>query len=437
MTTPRRHERAAILSVGDELVLGQALDTNSRWLSERLVAMGVRVAEHATIDDDEPAIADAILRLARRASLVISTGGLGPTADDLTRAALARALAEELVLDEDALRRIEARFRAFGVEMTESNRVQAMRPASAESLPNNNGTAPGLAARLPSSGADIFCLPGPPSEMRPMFEESVAPRLRGPEGFTIRARAIHCFGLAEALLADRLGDLMQRGRNPLVGTNASGGVVTCRFRYEGPEHGANEAMAETERLVREATGPYAFGADGETLPEAVLELLRQRSERLVVVESCTGGLLGAFLTEIAGSSNVMEGGWITYSNEMKHTLVGVDPALIQSHGAVSEPVARAMAKGGLERCERAHHALSITGIAGPGGGSDAKPVGTVCIALASRDGSTPARRFHFAGDRRAVRTRSAMAALAMLRLRLIDEERLPLLWEQGGEQRSA
>jgi len=436
MTTPRRHERAAILSVGDELVLGQSLDTNSQWLSERLVAMSVRVVEHATIDDDEAAIADAIHRLARRATLVISTGGLGPTADDLTRPALARALGEELVIDEAALERIAARFRDFGVEMSESNRVQATRPASAESLRNDNGTAPGLAARMPDTGADVFCLPGPPSEMRPMFEESIAPRLLGPEGFTIRARAIHCFGLAEARLAERLGDLMQRGRNPLVGTNASGGVVTCRFRYEGPEQRADEAMADTERLVREATGAYAFGADGETLAGAVLALLCERAERLVVVESCTGGLLGARFTDTAGSSDAMAGGWITYSNEMKSELVGVDPALIEQHGAVSEPVARAMANGGLERCARAHHTISITGVAGPSGGSREKPVGTVWIGLASRGGSTAARRFHFAGDRRAVRTRSAMAALAMLRLRLIDEERLPLLWEQGGETKS-
>jgi nicotinamide-nucleotide amidase len=440
------HARAAILVVGDELVIGQSLDTNSMWLAERLTAMGLRVQEHRTVVDDLPRVAGAIVALMARHELLIVTGGLGPTRDDLTRDALAEAFGEDLVEDERAVAWLEARLRATGrgsAALDAARRVQARRPRGAECLENPTGTAPGL-HRAHETG-DVFCLPGPPREMRPMFDAEVAPRIRVPEGRVVRTRLVRLCGVPESEAASRLGDLMDRARNPLVGTTASGGLVTVRIRFEGEISAADAAMPEAEAAVESAVGEFAFGADGDTLPEVVLGLLRRRGERLVVVESCTGGTLGAQLTAVPGSSDAFEGGWITYSNAMKRAAVGVPGEIVDGPpGAVSAETVAAMARGALEACARAgigaHHALSISGVAGPGGGSDDKPVGTVWIARASRPvpGRSPAssvgsRRFHIPGDRDDVRERSATTALVMLWRALAGRDSdAPLLWERPG-----
>lgn len=440
MEGPAVHRRAAILSVGDELVLGQTLDTNSRWLAARLAESGVPVVEHVTAPDDAERLAGSLRRLASDADLVVVTGGLGPTLDDLTRQALADVLHEALVEDGAMLEQIRSLFARAGIPMSENNRAQAMRPHSAEGLSNHNGSAPGLRAvvRTGPEPADVFCLPGPPGEMRPMFEAHVRPRLRPAGGRVIRTLALHTFGVAEAALAERLGDLMDRRRNPLVGTTASQGVVTCRVRFEGDAREADRAMADTERLVLAAASPFVYGRDEETLAHAALRELERRSERLVVVESCTGGMLGSLLTEVPGSSVAFLGGWITYSNELKESEAGVPGDLLRARGAVSAEVARAMAERPLLRDAgaAAEHALAITGVAGPGGGSAAKPVGTVFIARASRRRGagaafdTEVRRFLFVGDRSLVRRRSAQCALAMLRFHLIGANVPTLLREQ-------
>lgn len=435
------HDRAAILSIGDELILGQTLDTNSRWLSQRLTELGVRVVEHATIPDDLPRHVAALRRLAAEVPLVISTGGLGPTDDDLTRDALARVLGEGLVEDAGALRDLEALLAARGRAMSSNQRRQAQRPVSARSLPNPMGTAPGLAARLQLSadlGADLYCLPGPPGELRPMFEALVVPALALPPGRAISTRVFPTLGLGESDLAGRLGDLMARDRNPLVGTTASGGIVTVRLRYEGDASRARAELDHTEALIRKAIGPYIFGVGDDTIASAVVGALRRRGERLLVVESCTGGLIGAALTAVPGASVVFTGGWLTYSNEMKIAEVGVAPDMLAAHGAVSEEVARAMAIGALASPEgcRAAHALAVTGVAGPDGGSTAKPVGTVFIARASRapgagDASAEVRRFLFPGDRSEVRSRAVTLALAMLRFHLVGVSAPRLLWQMN------
>lgn len=446
---PETHARAVILSIGDELVLGQSLDTNSRWLSERLVAAGVQPLRHVTVADDVAAIAEELTRAAAEADLVVATGGLGPTMDDLTRAALAQAMDRPLEEDAEALAQIRAWYDGRGRRMPETNRVQALRPAGALCLANENGTAPGLRGAL--GEADVFCLPGPPREMRPMFERFVAPALRA--GRSVRTRLLRSFGLGESRVAEVLGDLMDRKRNPLVGTTASAGVVTVRMRWEGPAGGpareGEERLLETERLVRELLAPAVFtppGGSGEReLSEVVLDLLQLRSERLAVVESCTGGLLGAMITEVAGISAVFTGGWITYTNAMKAGHVGVPETFFPevregAPGAVSSEVAQAMALGALQRARHeigappgADHALAITGIAGPDGGSESKPVGTVWICRASRDGTMDCRRFLFAGGRESVRQWSAVTALGMLRLKLVGED----LSLQGEQERRA
>lgn len=425
------HDACAILSIGDELVLGEKLDTNTMWLSASLADLGAPAIEHATVGDDRAGIASAIRRLAERAPLVIVTGGLGPTADDLTREGLADAMGDELARDEGALGQIEAMFRARGRTMNELNRVQAMRPSRGECLRNDVGTAPGLHGRVDRGDgtfADVFCVPGPPREMRPMFEGLVVPRLRVRERDRVRTKLIRVLGWAESDAASVLkrcegGDLLARTNDPVVGVTASAGELTFRIHAKGEEREAKEKLEWAASRIRAAFGALCVGEDGESAPAATLRLLRERGETLAVVESCTGGLLGATLTDVPGSSDVFLGGWITYTNAMKQGEVNVPGATLAQHGAVSEETARAMALGGLFQ-SAADHAIAISGVAGPGGGSEEKPVGTVWIAHAwSTDESrgVNARRFFFPGDREGVRVRSVRAAMAMLNLRVKGE----------------
>ena len=437
------HGTAAIVSQGDEIVLGQTLDTNSKWLSDRLMELGILPVEHVSLPDDEAAIAGTFQRLADRVDLVICSGGLGPTADDLTRSALARALGEELIEDQVSLEQIRAWFIARGRSMPELNRVQALRPTSSRSIPNQHGTAPGIAARFVRGGraCDVFCLPGPPRELFPMFERHVAPMVEPPRGVTVRTLVLHTIGLGESdvatlLRASAAGDLMARDRNPLVGTTASGGVVSVRLRYRGPlaPADADEELRRVAGLAKDLIGPYVFAEGGtahEALPTAVVNAMREAGRSLAVVESCTAGLLGSMIGDVAGASDVFLGGLITYADHVKHNAARVPAHLLTRHGAVSAEVAAAMAQGGLGATS-ATDCLSITGIAGPGGGSVQKPVGTVWIAHAKQTAAgatTAVRRFSMAGDRRSVREWSARSALAMLWLDLRGSPERPLLRE--------
>ena len=411
------HRTAAILSIGDELTLGQKLDTNSQWLSRRLMDLGVQPVEHATVDDELDRIAGAITRLCASVDLVIVTGGLGPTSDDLTRAAVAKSLGDVLVEDPRALHMIEAWYRSRGRDMPPANRVQAQRPASARILPNRNGTAPGLFAM--ATGATIICLPGPPGEMRPMFERWQSRRLRPPADRVVRTRVLQTFGAGESNIAGMLGTLMDRDRDPLIGTTASTGIVSIRIRSE---NASSEEQAEKEidrdvARLRAILGSLIYSESETPLPEAVLQRLIAARQTLATVESCTGGLLGQMLTSVSGASDAYAGGWVTYSNAMKQSQTGVDPEVIERFGAVSRECAEQMAAGGLAR-SRADHCISITGIAGPGGGSESKPVGTVWIGLASADASPDVRRFLFKGSREQIRLWAANSAMGMLRQRL-------------------
>lgn len=430
------HRTAAILSIGDELALGETVDTNSAWIAQRLTLHGVKPITHVTVDDNLDSIVATMRELAARVDVVISSGGLGPTDDDLTRPALAKAIGDELIEDIDALAFLTKRFRAIGRDLLDANRVQTLRPASGRCLENDRGTAPGLAASLVKDGrsSEFYCLPGPPREMRPMFERSVLPALHPPQDRVVRLRTLHVFGMPESRIPELLGGLMERGRNPVVGTSAQTGYVTCKIRYEGDPTEADAALDGAEAQVRRALDPFVYGAGEETLAFAVSELLRSRGETVATAESCTGGLVAKMLTDLAGSSDIFVGGWATYSNEFKHGSLGVPLEVIEECGAVSEDVARAMAEGALTRSETfgrpATHSLAITGVAGPGGGTAKKPVGTVWIARATRGEDTEARLFRFSDQRDAIRERSALAALGMLRLRLIDRTDVKLLWEQ-------
>ena len=417
--------KAAILSIGDELMLGQTQDTNARWLAGRLADRGVPCVQFRVVPDDLAAQAAALRELAAVAQVVIVTGGLGPTDDDLTREALRVAMgdANPLVLDAPSLEALDRWFTHRGRSMPDINRRQAMRPSGAECLRNDFGTAPGLRGTV--GGSTIVCLPGPPREMEPMFDQFVLPLL--PKQ-AMATGVVHAFGQGESFLAERLGDRMHRERNPLVGTTASGSVVSARVR--GRDAAAEPAAMQAELAAIEALWkPFAFGRGTTTLAGALGAALRERGLTMALAESCTGGLAGSLVTAESGSSAWFLGGLVTYANEAKRDLCGVPEALIAEHGAVSAPVAAALARGVRERL-RADWAASITGVAGPNGGSDAKPVGTVYIGV-SGPGFESVRRFKYPGERAIVRDRAAKTALVLLRLAVAEREHFgaTFIWE--------
>lgn len=412
--------KAVILSIGDELIMGQIVDTNSAWISARLADLGMMTRYHKTVPDDTADVILALKEACGCAELVIVTGGLGPTDDDLTRHALAELLNRPLDLHPPSLERMRAFFKSLGREMPALNRVQAMIPRGVGVLPNDWGTAPGMKARI--GNAQVFFFPGVPREMKGMLERDVLPHYRKNTGHAVAVAALHVFGAGESALAEMLGDLMRRNRNPLVGTTASNWVVTIRIRSEAPTTAlARKHLAGTVKAVETRLGSLIYGRDGETLQGVVGRLVLDRGEKVVTAESCTGGLVGKLLTDEPGSSGFYAGGWVVYSNAMKTRELGVPAVLIERDGAVSESVACALAEGALRR-GGADWALSTTGIAGPEGGSAEKPVGTVWVGLAHRKGDevkVRAERLTLPGPRDTVRDRAAKSVLNMLRLELL------------------
>lgn len=420
------HTTAAILSIGDELTLGQTLDTNSQWLSGELAAVGLDVVEHVTVPDNLALHVAALKRLSTQVDLIISSGGLGPTADDLTRAAVAAAAGDTLVEDAESLVQIEKFYASRKRIMPPINRVQALRPSRGSAIANPNGTAPGLYCRI--GNADCFCAPGPPGELKPMFTNQILPQLQVRKDVTIRTRVMGTVGLGESEIATRLGQLMDRDRNPLVGTTASGGIVSCRLRYQGPldQIAAAALLEAAQQEIASKLAPYVFSTTHNSLAAAVVETLIARKRTLCVVESCTGGLLGAALTEVPGSSEAFVGGFLTYSNDLKSRLVGVPTSTLSSFGAVSPQTAAAMASGG-RAATGADIGVSITGVAGPAGGTPEKPVGTVWISVDMRENEPDIRRFQIPGTRQAVRSWSVTAALSMVWLGLQGRKDVRLL----------
>ncbi|MFH1477514.1 MAG: competence/damage-inducible protein A [Verrucomicrobiota bacterium] len=412
---------AIIISVGDELTLGQVVDTNSAWLSARLAELGVMTRSHLTVPDDQGAIVQAVRSAAELAEWVIITGGLGPTQDDLTRQALAELLDVPLVLHAPSLAKIEQIFKDHGRVITASNRQQAMAPAGAMVLDNPQGTAPGL--RLGVGRALVFAMPGVPVEMKAMFEQHLAPLFAAQAGRTILTRKINTFGIDESMVGEALGELMRRDRNPVVGTTVSAGLVSVRVRSDFPTR--SQAQTELDRavsVVKQKLGTAVFSEGDVSLAAAVGARLHARQQTVATAESCTAGLVAAMLTEVPGSSAWFLGGWVVYANRMKTEALGVSDDLIAREGAVSEPVVRQMAKQALQR-SAADYALALTGVAGPEGGSPEKPVGTVWIGLGKKAaGKThvAAERFLLFGNRSMIRERAAKAALNMLRLELLE-----------------
>jgi nicotinamide-nucleotide amidase len=412
---------AIVISIGDELVLGQTVDTNSSWLSRELATIGIPVARHITVPDDLNAIQSAISNSAQQCDILLINGGLGPTKDDLTREALAHALNVPLDPNPDCLQKLENFFSLRGRPMPRSNRVQAMIPRGAKILDNTAGTAPGIHAQL--HACRLFAMPGVPSEMKIMFQKSVLPILlsaNSESAAVILSRALHTFGVGESTIGERLADLMNRNRNPSVGTTVSSGVVSIRINSRFPSrHQASSELEQTAAQCHELLGDLIYGSDDQTLPSVVAHLLTENEIKTVATaESCTGGLLAKMLTDIPGSSRYFQRGWITYSNQAKTDLLDVSPQLLAKDGAVSESVVLAMADSARQK-SGATFALAISGVAGPDGGTPAKPVGTVCIAFAHPD-HTSTKTYNFPGDRESIRDRSAKMALALLRFHLLN-----------------
>jgi nicotinamide-nucleotide amidase len=409
--------RASILAIGDELLSGQTTDTNSGWLAERLRAIGVEVVDFLTVPDDEGAIIRAFERALDDADVAISTGGLGPTADDLTTACVARVAGLALVLDEASLREIEERFRRLGREMTPNNRKQAMLPAGCEVIPNPWGTAPGSITPVERGGRTqhVLVLPGVPSEMRRMAEATVLPWLEARRpGVRFASRTFSTFGRAEAKLDELLAGVVAPGEARLA-FRAAFPKVQARVTVSGaPDEDLEARLDAIETRVRERLGVSLYAAGDEGMEETVGRLLRERGFTLAVAESCTGGLIGSRITDVPGSSEYFLLGVVSYTNEAKQQLLGVHAETLAAHGAVSIETAEEMAAG-ARRLAGSDLALATTGIAGPGGGTPEKPVGTVCIALAWEGGAW-SRRYQL-GERGREWIKAYTAQLALDRVR--------------------
>lgn len=408
--------RAALLATGTELTRGELINSNAAWLSERLTELGFEVIEHAAVPDDSEQIASTLARFGREVKLVVCTGGLGPTSDDLTAAVAAQVLGVPLVRHTGTLERIEARYQKAGVAMPAINAKQADVPEGARVLDNNVGTAPGFAVRI--GQAESYFLPGPPVEMRHLFETYLVPDLAHRVQRVTHQVHIRVYGQPESAVAMKLASIDKGGADARPG-------VTIGYRAHFPEievkvHArstdeasatalANEVAAQARALI----GKYAYGGRHDSYPAYVAKLLTDAKKKLSLAESCTGGLVGRLLTDPPGSSAYFVFDAVVYSNSAKRNVLGVLGELIEKHGAVSTEVAAAMAEGALEKAGT-DLAVAITGVAGPTGGTADKPVGTVCFALAQRGQKTVAERRQLQGSRERIRMLSAYVALSLI-----------------------
>ncbi len=409
-----------ILCVGDELLRGEILNGNARWLAEQLAGLGLPHHRQEVVGDQRDRLIAAVRAASGRCRVLLTTGGLGPTPDDLTTEAIAAAFDTPLEEVPGVWEAIQARIGASGRAVSPSNRRQALQPRGAALLPNPVGTAPGM-VWSPRPGFTVLTFPGVPSEMRAMWEATAVPWLRSAglcEG-AVLSRQLRFHGIAESALAERMADLIAAA-NPAVAPYAGLGEVRLRITARAADAAAAAALlAPVEAELRARAGHHCFGADDDSLASVVLEGLRRRGHTLAVAESCTGGGLGAALAAVPGASDVFLGGVIAYANAVKEQLLDVSAEVLREHGAVSDPVALAMAEGVRLRTG-SDWGIAVTGGAGPGGGSEARPVGLVHIAVAGPDGNLSAPvRFGAARGRTGIQTLTVAAALDRLRLRLI------------------
>jgi len=406
---------AEIINIGSELLYGDIVNTNAAWLSKQLQELGVTVRYHTVIGDETEDMKDAYARSLRRADWIFVTGGLGPTQDDLSKETLAEVVDRKMLLDSDSEERIRLFFEHIGREMTPNNLRQAYFPMGARIFDNHRGTAPACGVEV--QGCWIFLLPGPPREMRDIFRRHLVPLIERKRTEVIAVRKFHLMGIGESSAEDRVMDLITESQNPVLASYAGGGQVTFRLTGKAKTQEAVEAiMAPVEAVFRERLGPYIYSDSNENLEQQVIRLLNEKKKTIAVSESLTGGMLASVLIDVAGASEVFQQGFVTYSEEAKSETLGVPMELIKEKGVVSEEVAAAMARGAAEKAKTTV-ALSTTGVAGPSGGTEKTPVGTVCLGLYI-DGEVKTRRLVLSGDRTRVRFRAVRTALNWLRLEI-------------------
>jgi nicotinamide-nucleotide amidase len=417
-----------IVTIGTEILLGQLIDTNSAHVARVLADCGVDVYQKHSVGDNAARL-EAMLRGAlERAQGVVTTGGLGPTVDDLTKEAVAAAVGKKLELHEPSVRAIEARLASFGrsIAMSENNRRQAMLPEGAVVFDNPNGTAPGFVATR-GDGKFVACLPGPPNEMRPMLAGRLVPWLQAQYGLqdAIYTRTLHTVGIPESELDNRIETMFRTLENPKIAVLAHGGKVDVKIMAKARDRAAADAaIGPVERELRERIGAGIFGVDDETLEGRLIARLVARGATIGTAESITGGALADAIVRAPGASSAFLGGIVAYDNAVKRSLLGVEEALLLEHGAVSEPVAIAMARGACAALGTTV-GVATTGIAGPTGATDGKPVGLTYIAVAGSDGTCEVRRYTFPGGRDDVRRRATLAALNLIWRKLDKEESVP------------
>jgi nicotinamide-nucleotide amidase len=409
--------RTIVINTGTELLLGDVLNSHLSFIAREIFPLGLRIDRQLAVPDG-PAIRAALAESSEQADIIFLTGGLGPTTDDITREITAEFLGLELQHDAAVMAAIASRAASRGFRLTDRTSRQAEVPRGATVLPNENGSAPGLYLAAKAAPAKrsphLFLLPGPPRELQPMFRSSVLPILREiapPESATDR-RTYRIAGMGESLVEEAIGERLLEITGIELGYCARPGEVDLRII------GERSALDRAEAIITAGLGASIFSSDGRSLEEVVVKLLTDRKQTLAVAESCTGGFLAHRITNVPGASAVFVAGYVTYANEAKEGMLGVDPRLISAHGAVSESVAQAMAEG-ARRQANATFALATTGIAGPGGGTDEKPVGTVFVALAAEGAATQVRGFRFPDDRPTFKELTTQAALEMLRRSLL------------------
>ena len=412
--------QAEIVSIGTELLLGEIDDTNATYLCRQLTGIGFDVERRQTVDDNRGRIVQVLQEARRRSDLIIITGGLGPTPDDLTREALAQVTGRPLHTDVAAEQRLQAFFAARGITPTANNLKQCQVPRGGRLLDNGCGTAPGIL--LEHEGCIFIALPGPPPEMHQMMSNDVLPylenKVKEAEGQILYTRALHLCDIGESSAAELLADILDNEGNPAVALYASPGQVRVRISTKaGSQSAASRRLNRAEQDIRERLGAHVYGVDDETMEMAVGNALLAAGATLSVAESCTGGLIASRITDVAGSSRYFLNGYVTYSNESKKRLLGVSEDVLQDYGAVSEECGRAMAEG-TRQDSGADYAVAVTGIAGPTGATSDKPVGLVYIAVADEQG-TVCEEHNWPGTRQQFKQRVAQMALNMVRKRVM------------------
>lgn len=411
--------KAETIAVGSELLLGQIANTNAQIISKELQKIGIDVFFHTCVGDNEQRILGVLETAFQRSDVIIFTGGLGPTRDDLTKETVSSFLKLPLVTDEASLENIRRFFEMRGSAITPNNFKQALIPQGSHAVPNNNGTAPGVFVE--HQGRIIVMLPGPPFEMEPMFHETVIPQLAKASNNVIFSKVMRFYGLGESSLEVQIQDLLEQQTNPTIAPLAKMGEVTLRLTAKAKSRSeALELIAPVEQKIMDKIGSYLYGYDDETPESIVAGLLSRQKKTISIAESCTGGLMTHMLTNVPGISQYLERGIVSYSNRSKMDLLGVDEAVLNRFGAVSSETAEQMAKG-IRANSGTDIGVSITGIAGPGGGTKAKPVGLVYIGY-SCDDYTHTEEHRFWGTRQTIKARSANSALHLVRKNLMMRE---------------